>query len=328
MDDMNKKDDIGHLIRDAGARETVSTERFEAARARVAEHWQEVVAEQQAQRQSSYSRSSFTWYTAAAVVGAVVLGILLQSPDAPVADLHAATVNRVIGDVRIDGTLASAGASVDPGNRITTGDDGMLALDLASGQSLRIGKNTNMSAQADNRFSLANGQLYVDSDPDSKGAPVFIETSFGTATHIGTQFLVLVEPDSMQIGVREGLIELDREDGAATEIGLGTLFTVSAGRRDTEEALSADDEIWQWTSDIAPSYETDGASLSEYLNWYSRQAGVKLHWFDEESQSIANDTLLDGSIDGLSLEDGLRAVHKIAPFEYTLVDGIMTVRVR
>ena len=325
MENMNRKDDIGHLIRDAGARETVSTERFEAARARVAEHWKDVVAEQQAPRRSNYTVFAAA---AAAVVAAVVLGFLLQSPDAPVTEFRTATVNRVIGDVRIDGAQASTGATIKPGEQITSGDDGMLALDLASGQSLRIGLNSEVSLQADNRFSLEDGQLYVDSDPSRQGAPVFIETRFGTATHIGTQFLVLIEPDSMQIGVREGLVELDREDGAATEIGLGTLFTVTAGRGDTEEKISADDEIWQWTADIAPSYETDGASLSEYLTWYSRQAGVKLHWFDEQSQSIADDTLLDGSIDGLSLQEGLQAVHKIAPFEYTLVDGIMTVRVR
>jgi hypothetical protein len=44
MPDVNKQDDVGRLIRDAGARELVSAERFEKARARVGDHWQSVVA--------------------------------------------------------------------------------------------------------------------------------------------------------------------------------------------------------------------------------------------------------------------------------------------
>ncbi len=39
-------DDIGRLIHYAGARETVSPERFEKARDRVGRHWERVVAEQ------------------------------------------------------------------------------------------------------------------------------------------------------------------------------------------------------------------------------------------------------------------------------------------
>lgn len=325
MDNMSGKDDIGHLIRDAGARESVSAERLEAARTRVAEHWQDVVTEQQAARQPSYIGFAAA---AAAIFAAVLLSVFLRSPDAPVTHVQTATVNKVVGDVRIDGTLATTGTVIAPNSTIATGNDGMLALDLMSGQSLRVGTNTHLASETGNQFSLENGRVYIDSNPGNQNSPVFIKTRFGTATHIGTQFQVLLEPESLQIGVREGLVALNRDDGAATEIGLGTLFTVYAGRSDKEEDISADDELWQWTSEITPNFETDGATLAEYLVWYSRQAGFKLSWRDAQSRSIADRTTLDGSIDGLSLEDGLRAIHRIAPFEYTLADGILVVKVR
>jgi len=325
MDRKTGKDDVGHLIRDAGAREAVSAERFAAARARVAHHWRGVVDEQRKPR-PAYS----IWYvsTAAAVAVAALVLQLLPPSQVPVSHVPAATVNRIIGDVKVNDARVVLGTTITSGSTIDTGADGMLALDLTSGQSLRVGSNSLISATAGNHFSLLNGRVYVDSGPGSAGTPVFIETPFGTATDVGTQFQVLVDPESLKIGVREGLVELNRKDGAATTISLGTLLTVSAGQQAIVETITADDAIWEWTAAIAPNFETDGATLSDYLAWYTRQAGVELRWLDAKSKMYADQTTMDGSIDGLSLEDGLQAVHKIAPFEYQLLNGVMTVKVR
>ncbi len=317
-------EDVGRLIRYAGAREVVSAERLEKARARVGEHWQGVVAMERRRRRQLRFRQ---FAIAASLVAAVGLAFLVWRPaTGPVAP-SVATVTRVIGDVRIDGALVSAGAVVAAESRIETTNDGRIALQLGAGQSLRVDTDTRLVVQASDRYALRQGGVYVDSGAEGSATPVFIETHLGTASDVGTQFQVRLADDTLSIGVREGLVELARLDASVVSVDVGSLYELTTSGEERKDRIDADDPIWSWATSISPEFDIDGRSLHSYLVWYARERGVRLEWDSTDSEANALRVRLSGSIGGLALEDGLAAVQRIAPFEYRLSDGVLRVRV-
>ena len=315
-------DDIGQLIRYAGARELVSSERLEKARARVGDHWQGIVEAQRRERWQSRLRVSAI---AASIV--VVIGIAFLTWQRPPEMTSVATVARVVGDVRIDGRAIRSEDSIAPGSVIETAADGRLALTLTSGQSLRIDTATRLVAQSGNRFSLGRGGVYVDSGATGSAAPVWIETHLGTASDVGTQFQVRVSPDTLLIGVREGLVALQWASGASVSVDKGHVFELTTSGDERRREVDPDDEIWDWTAAIAPEFDIDGATLYDYLQWYTREQGIRLEWQGDASRRNAERIFLSGSIRGLSLDEGLQAVLKIAPFDYEHSGDTFTARV-
>ena len=317
-------DDIGRLIRYAGARELVSPERLERARARVDRHWQGVVAEH---RRGRWRTPAVRLAMAAAVLVAIAAGILLQRVDVDDAAGTFAAVGRVAGEVLVDGRPVGPGDRIEPGSEIRTGADSRLALLLAPGQSLRIDTQTTVAMQSGDRFAVETGGVYVDSGTGTGNAPVFVETHLGVATDVGTQFEVRVSADAVTIGVREGLVALARQDGAAVSVDTGELYAISADGHERRETVSPESDRWDWALAIAPAFDTDGATLSEYLGWYARERGFELAWRDAASRQNAEAIELRLTIDGLSLEQGFDAVRRIAPFDYDISGRTMTVAV-
>ncbi|MDX1517518.1 MAG: FecR family protein [Woeseiaceae bacterium] len=316
-------DDVGKLIRYVGPRAGVDADRFERARARVEAHWESVVTRQQQTAPSGYRPPLAL---AAALVLTVAAGLFawrftLYSPSA-----DALTVNRVVGEVRVDGDLIASGDSVPVDGVITTSDDGRIALQLADGQSLRIDHGTQLIVSADNRFRLDGGAVYVDSGRDANAAPVFIETRYGVATDVGTQFQVRLLADTVIVGVREGLVALARQGHEALTVDRGYLLEVTddggADRRRID-----DDSLWGWVNEIAPQIDTNGMTLAGYLDWYSREKGYEIEWADAESRDNARQIRLSVSIQGLALDDGLAVVQAVAPFDYDIDDATMRIAV-
>lgn len=325
MDEMHEQDDIGLLIRNAGARETVATERLEKARANVADHWAEIVATRRVKKRQSYSRYLAV---AASVVVAVSIGFLLWQPAAPPASTALASVNRVIGSVSADGVALRAGDTIRADSIIETGVDGRVALDLATGHSLRVDVDTRLTAQQENRYSLEFGGVYIDSGSRRRSDSVFIATHLGVASDVGTQFQVRVTADAVLVGVREGLVELARDDVPLASVEFGQFLEVSKSGQTERRDADPDDDAWTWVHAILPGFDIEGASLQNYLEWYTRERGIMLEWHDRQSRDNGARIHLSGSIRGLSLDDGLHAVLKIAPFEYVIENGVMTVQVQ
>jgi ferric-dicitrate binding protein FerR (iron transport regulator) len=324
MTDVNKQDDVGRLIRDAGARELVSAERFEKARARVGDHWHSVVA---AERRL-HRRSTLPYVAAAAsVIVALAIALLNWNPASPPGTVAIATVNRVTGDVLVDGAAVSRGLSIAENSVLQSGGNGRIALELSSGQSLLMDAATRLVAGADNRFVLEQGAVYVASGFDSRTEPVTVVTHLGIASEVGTQFQVRVSQDRLLVGVREGLVELQRSSAPTVGIEFGRVFELTSGGVTQERDLAAEEDLWEWTESIAPNFDIDGATLHDYLMWYARERGVSVEWHDQASRARSRQTYLSGSIEQLSLEQGLQAVLRIAPFDYELTGKQLRVRV-
>lgn len=314
-------DDVGKLIRHVGSRASIDADRFEKASARVEAHWETVVAEQ---RKSQPARFNPNFAIAASVVLAVAAGFLTwrYTLDAPPIDSIVAS--RIVGEVRVDGRAIATGDTIPVDGVITTANDSRVALQLADGQSLRIDEDTQLVASAESRFGLGRGAVYFDSGRSVDASPVFIDTPYGVATDIGTQFQVRLQANTVVVGVREGIVALSRPGLEALTVDRGQLLEIAddggADRREIE-----DDSMWDWVNAIAPEIDTNDMTLANYLDWYAREKGYEIEWADTQSRDEAMGIRLSVSIQGLTLDEGLAVAQATAPFEYEIDDGTMRV---
>lgn len=315
-------DDIGQLVRFAGQRESVNDERMGRARERVGSHWQDVV--EQRQRQRRFSRNQH--FAIAASIVAVVGFAFMQWPVISGAD-QPVMVDRVSGHVTIDGRPVSNGDVIATHSTIVTGNDGRIALTFPVGQSVRLDTDTEITVQASDHIALAIGGVYIDSGPATEDAYIAVATRFGVATDIGTQFQVRVGDEQMQVGVREGLVELSRPDAALLTIDSGNLLELSVNGSEVGRRIASNDPVWSWVGSISPAFEIEGVTLEDYLNWYTREVGLEIEWQDTRSLNLARLTRLSGSIDGMSLDNGLELVRLIAPFEARLSGWVLYISV-
>ena len=316
-------DDVGRLIRHAGPRAEVDAARFDKARARVEAHWESVVAEH---RRPRLTASLPNLAIAASVVMMFAAGLvaLRLGPFAPTSEV--ATVARVIGDVRIDDQRIETGDEVPVDGVIATATDSRVALRLPGGRSLRIDEDSLLVANGDSRFALERGAVYFDSGRRESAAPVFIDTPYGMATDVGTQFQVRLLANAIVVGVREGIVAVERPGGEALNVDRGHLLELADdGGADYREI--EDDDLWQWTSTIAPEIGAGSMTLASYLAWYARENGYEIAWADAESRNHAMRIDLSVSIQGLTLAEGLAVVQAVAPFDYEIDDATMRVRV-
>ena len=156
------EDPLGALLRATGRRGAVPAERAERVKAAVEAHWQADVGRRSRRRR----RTAAMLATAATVIVAVGLGIWrLGVPGTGGAD--AARVEIVVRDARstaVDLTTAlSPGDLVPTGSELATGADGLLALRMESGHSVRMDSRTSLRVVSDRIIALERGAIYVDS---------------------------------------------------------------------------------------------------------------------------------------------------------------------
>lgn len=324
--DNDGMDDIGRLIRHAGAREAVPAERMERSRARVQEHWAQVVAENKTPASTpkviSFARAA--GFAAVAAVALLLAGRgLLPGPEVS----EMAMVERIVGEVTVDGIAAIQGQEIALGTTLETTGAGRAALRLSSGQALRVDRNTRVSFQGSDRLAMGTGAVYIDTQGEEQSGPVSVETSLGTARDIGTQFQVRLSGSALLVGVRDGLVQVEPQDHDLFEVIAGSQVRFSADGRNETEPLDTDNPDWNWIESVAPVFDMNGASLAEYLDWYARETGAELVWADDASRSAAARITLSGDLDNSSLADSFTAVQRVAPFDYRLEDKHLWVRV-
>lgn len=322
-DKRREADDVGELIKLAGPRAAVSPERFQRAKARVQEHWRETVEEQAPKPK---------WYTPVALAASVLVGmgaLLLVWQSGEISPGPAmARVERVVGGVTISGVPADLGTSIQYETTIRTAADGRLALHLPGRQSLRIGGDTLLVLTAPEEVALDKGALYLDSDPGIDAGAVTIRTPFGVARDVGTQFQVRVDAAALIVGVREGLVEVERSGRDQLSVPAGEFLELSLSGDEKRDEVSGTDPRWDWAEEVAPEFHIQDATLKEFLAWYTRERGLRLLWHDSRSEQNAQETRLHGSIAGLSLDEALQAVERIAVFDYEIEGDALRVNVQ
>lgn len=316
-------DDIGQLVRLAGERETVDPARFENARARVGEHWQTVVATTRRSNRARLGR----WAMAASVLLAVGIAlVLLHRPDRPAA-VQIATVDHSVGGVLIDGKPAHFGDQFFVNSVVGTSTGGRVALSMSGGQSVRIDESSRLLFTAPGRLELDAGGVYIDTGPTPDKPPLAVVTPFGVATDVGTQFQVRFDDGLLQIGVREGLVELARNDNIVIPVDDGSLLKMSLTGEISTAPLASDDSLWHWVAAIPSEFNIEGALLTDYLAWYARESGLSLAWDTPASRAAATQTRLSGSISNLTLNEGFELVQRIARFDTRIVDSTLYIRI-
>jgi hypothetical protein len=226
----------------------------------------------------------------------------------------------------IDGQPVDDGDELSIGSEIETMAGGRLALDFAEGQSVRVDEKSRLQLLAVNRMALDAGGVYVDTGSATDGGQVAVVTSLGVATDVGTQFQVRLDSGDLQIGVREGLVELARPNRLVLPVGSGNIAEIRAGGEHTILPIRANDVLWSWVTSIPPQFTIEGATLLDYLNWYAREAGLSLEWETPSSRENAESTRLSGSIRNLSLDEGFRVVQRIALFDARVADSTLHIR--
>ncbi len=307
--DFDKDDDeIAELLRQTGTRAEPPQAMMREVQAAVHAEWQSVVAAHRRRRRT------LVW-SAAAAVGAFALATtiglqLLDTQGEPIATLQLAdgAIFRASGDTEW--------SPIRAGQRIAVGDsvrsDARAAVHLDNGLALRIDRGTTFKLVSDERLALSAGALYVDAAPGTSSDAFTVETHSGAVRHLGTQYQVRMQPDGIDVAVREGRVMIESE--ASTAIArAGEQLTISTRGSVQRSSIGSSDAQWQWASEIAPPFAIENASLAAFLSWISRETGRRLVYESAAVQSTAANVTLHGSIDGLTPDVAISAVLATTP---------------
>src|SRR5262245_39900664 len=186
----------------------------EEIRQAVLEEWEAVTG-----RRIWRKRAAFGAAAAAALVAAFVY--VGGGPEPSVPALLVAHVEQVQGVVTTaTGARLGTGSGVVAGTRLDSGE-GQIGLRLASGGSLRIAPNRRVVLVVGDEAELLAGVLYFDSEAQ-RASEFAVLTDLGRVRDVGTQFLVRLDDERLDVGVREGLVNVTR--GTTSD-------TASAGER-------------------------------------------------------------------------------------------------
>ena len=318
-------DDIGRLIKLAGARDAVPEECFARVREKVEAHWLGVVAEQQ--RGARTRRPGRLLTMAAGLVLAVGIAVVLWTQVFVTPVIPLATVERFQGEVGIGNIAVTTGMNVHADTLIVTGDQGRVALRLAGGQSLRIDTGSKVSLRSPVHVALDSGAVYIDTAHASRTESMQVSTPLGSARDIGTQFIVRLVTGSLVVGVRQGQVEVTRAENQTHIIDKGYTVELAESGSMRKRPLRSEDPDWAWIETLATGFDIEKVSLEQYLQWYAGERGLQLQWTDKVSQSNARAATLSGSLEGTSLDEGLEIVKRVAPFEHRISDGELWVSV-
>jgi ferric-dicitrate binding protein FerR (iron transport regulator) len=313
------RDQLGPLLRLAGPREAVPSDR--AARVKAAVH-----AEWRQRTRARSQRITIGWSLGALAAAALVLvGVRLAvRDDATVTGPPPAlaTVETVIGPVSLQ-----VGDSIRAGSALATTGGGRLALRLAGGAAVRLDTGTRLQLASETSLVLDQGAVYIDSGAGSGASGLEVRTALGVARDIGTRFEVRVGGAAVRVRVRDGLVQLT-QGRQSHEAKPGDELTLDEGGRVVRRPVPVFGADWAWAAALARPFELEGRSLREFLDWICEENGWQLRFADTASERRAATTIMHGSIQGLTPEEALAAVLPPSDVEHQLKDGILSIRLQ
>jgi ferric-dicitrate binding protein FerR (iron transport regulator) len=258
---------------------------------------------------------------AAAVAIAVGAFSFLQTP-ASIERVELASVGKVLGSVSVESTdgdsvPAAAGMTLVAGEHLMTGQDGGVALVLATGESVRLNAGTEILLAATGSLELRSGAIYLDSERVADGSSgVIVATRFGDVQHIGTQYQVNVDSRDLIVRIREGAVAIDL--GAQDLVGrAGEQIVVPRAGDIVRTGISPTDAAWLWAESLATLPEAAEYALVELLSWYARQTGRELRFQSQAIEREAGELVLHG-IGGLNPDEVLEVIRSTTSLGYQL----------
>lgn len=316
------RDDVATLIRLAGRRPAVPEDVAARVRAAAHEQWQ---SEVRRRTRARFLRTATALAAAAVVVLTIAWSFFFRANTAGPPPLEASVrVESLTGPAWVGDRPLQAGADLSVGAEVETGEGGRVAFRLSSGHSVRLDADSRLRVLGRVALALDRGAVYVDSGkPAGTPEPLSLWTPLGTVQETGTQFEVRLEADSVRIRVREGSVALEAADGLH-EVGAGTELEADGRGAATREIASYGPE-WDWMAGVAPMPDFAGQSVRAFLDRIAREGGWSLHFANEEAARHAAETVLEGSVSGMTPEQALDAVLPTCGMIHRIEEGRLIV---
>jgi ferric-dicitrate binding protein FerR (iron transport regulator) len=318
---------IARLFRLAGRSQSVPSEIEARVYDRVLQEWQactvepdsaHVYSEVRREWSKTASRSAARrWFLPVALAASAVLAVIVFTQPAQDVSrpLPVGTIVKITGATD---DLQFVGAPVFSGTTLETGGDGGISVALQNAESLRLDANSELVINANDEFALVEGRVYVDTgDFMYRDKGVVIDTRFGAVSDVGTQFSVNVSADLLDVGVREGRVDV-QSSGQELVAVAGERLLLEEGKAAHIGSLQPHDAYWDWVADLAPAYDLENRSLLDFLRWAARETGRELEFEDNELRMAAMRTDLHGSVADFTPVEAVRAVMSTTTFRYRI----------
>jgi hypothetical protein len=150
--------------------------------------------------------------------------------------------------------------------------------------------------------------VYVDSGPGA-GAPAadfVLATPIGSVRHLGTQYEARLTDGELQVGVREGRVEIGTPRGPVLG-SAGELLTISDASA-SRSRLAPSASQWKWVNEVTPPFSIEGRSVDEFLTWAGRETGRSIVYSSPAAKRQASSVTLRGTVEGLAPDLAVSAV--------------------
>lgn len=291
---------VGQMIGLAGPRHDLTGEDADRITAAAREVWRRDL------QRRRLGRGVVAALAAAAAVLLFTVGLpLFRATNVP-APVQVASIETLTGElfVETDGQWhpAAVGDVLAAGAHVRTSSLGRGALRLddgtPEGASVRLDRATHLTLEAADRLLLAAGNVYVSSSQDTPGPGLAVFTPFGVARDIGTQFQVRLEPSTVRVGVRNGLVLVER-DGEEHRVEAGKELRVDETGDVTQSDLAPHGDSWSWLLELAPPFELEGSSVESYLDWVVSETGWTIRYASAEAAERARRAVLHGRLEAV-----------------------------
>jgi len=311
--------DVEPLIRAAGARPAPGADRAARVRAAVEREWRAQARARRLRRLLKLTGGGVALVAAAATV------FLVVRPGTTVAPTPIARVVAANGPVPIEiaGGRAAVGQTIAAGSNIRTNGTSRATVTLIDGGELRIDANTVATFVDAHTIHLERGAIYLDSGASTPGS-VTIRTASGTVRDIGTRFEVRAGDRDLRVRVRDGAVQLERAGRIDRALKGTELLARADGTVSTRpvDPFAAD---WAWTTEAAPPFIVENATLAAFLQWAEREGGWTIEWSDALRQR-ARTTILHGTVDGMTPAEALDVVLPTCGLSPEVVNGRLRLR--
>lgn len=218
--------------------------------------------------------------------------------------------------------VLTKGESVTNHSWLESSDTGRILIHLLNGATVRLDVNTRFGLESESSFILDRGTIYIDSE--GTGAKLAVSTRYGTVRNRGTQFEIKVDSENIRIRVREGAIVL-RHHGGEETAAAGTQLSYSDAGKLSRSEIASYSPTYDWLSEIGPTFHLEGSSLTDFLEWISRENGWKIEYMDPGIRSSAPRIMLHGSVQGLPSYEIPGVVLPVCGLSYQLEEGTLKI---
>ena len=309
-------------MRLTGPREDVPAERLARMRAVAHNAWRESLDQRARTRRRTWVFGGVGLAVAASVWFALAINPRPPAPATPLASsVPAPSIVAHVLAAMTPGAFRT-GEAIQAGASIETPAGAWLTLRLASGSEVRVDAGSLLRVLDSHHLAVDRGAIYY----DGHDAALVIDTPAGVIHDVGTRFEVRLLGRGVRIRVREGLVRLDRS-GRLDDAGPGVEMLATPSRHDRARARDTPRiSAWAWTERAAAPFSLDGQTLSTFLTWIAREGGWSVGFADQALERSAGETIVHGSVAGLTTEEALAVVLPACGLDHGISDGRVTIR--